>query len=120
MAGRECGRREANSKNWDLELSGRVGTFHGLKYFIIVWGGVDMSHNDELTGQEWLRARMSELGLGSITDLEVATGINKGTLSRYFRQIQRPSIDVIPVLCKALDVSPETLLRAFGVVVTNQ
>ena len=79
-----------------------------------------MNQGTTLTGQEWLKFRMAELSIGSISELEEATGINKGTLSRYFRQIQRPSIDVIPVLCKALDVSPETLLRAFGVIVSNQ
>lgn len=78
-----------------------------------------MSENTALAGQEWLKIRMAELKLGSIDDLEQATGINKGTLSRYFRQIQRPSIDVIPVLCKALQVSPETLLRALGVIVSD-
>jgi transcriptional regulator with XRE-family HTH domain len=78
-----------------------------------------MNERTTLTGQDWLKLRMAELNIGSISELEEATGINKGTLSRYFRQIQRPSIDVIPVLCKALDVSPETLLRAFGVVVSS-
>jgi transcriptional regulator with XRE-family HTH domain len=75
-----------------------------------------MPENTQLVGQEWLKVRMDELKLGSINDLEQVTGINKGTLSRYFRQIQRPSIDVIPVLCKALQVSPENLLKALGVV----
>ena len=77
------------------------------------------SENRALVGQEWLKLRMVELKLGSINDLEKATGINKGTLSRYFRQIQRPSIDVLPVLCKALEVSPETLLRVLGVIVSD-
>ena len=79
-------------------------------------GGGTMSESTELAGQEWLKIRMAELKIGSIDDLAHVTGINKGTLSRYFRQIQRPSIDVIPVLCNALQVSPETLLRALGVV----
>lgn len=71
------------------------------------------------TGQEWLRERMTTLGMSSIVELEAATGINKGTLSRYFRQIQRPSIDVLPVLCDALQVSPQTLLRVFGVSISK-
>jgi transcriptional regulator with XRE-family HTH domain len=78
-----------------------------------------MLDNTALVGQEWLRLRMVELKLGSIDDLEQATGISKGTLSRYFRQIQRPSIDVLPVLCKALQASPETLLRVLGVIVSD-
>ena len=76
-----------------------------------------MPSQNAVTGQQWLKIRMSELGMGSIADLEQATGINKGTLSRYFRGLQRPSIDVIPVLCEALRVSPLTLLRVFGVTV---
>lgn len=78
-----------------------------------------MSERITLEGQEWLKSRMAELNLGSIGELEQRTGINKGTLSRYFRQTQRPSIDVIPGLCRALQVSPETLLRALGVVVSD-
>lgn len=66
-------------------------------------------------GQAWLKLRMSELDMSSIADLELATGINRGTLSRYFRGLQRPSIDVIPNLCEALRVSPLTLLSALGV-----
>lgn len=69
--------------------------------------------------EEWLKFRMSELGMSSIVDLELATGVNRGTLSRYFRRVQRPSIDVIPVLCEALRVSPLTLLSALGVEVQS-
>jgi transcriptional regulator with XRE-family HTH domain len=79
-----------------------------------------MSRNVSPVGQDWLKHRMSDLGMTSIADLENATGINKGTLSRYFRGLQRPSIDVLPVLCQALQVSPETLLHALGVTITPQ
>lgn len=79
-----------------------------------------MSDQNNAVGQEWLKLRLIALGMNSIADLEAATGINKGTLSRYFRQLQRPSIDVIPVLCQALKVSPQTLLRALGVVVSAE
>ncbi|PTW90540.1 Cro/C1-type helix-turn-helix DNA-binding protein [Microbacteriaceae bacterium MWH-Ta3] len=63
---------------------------------------------------DWLIARMRDCGIRSLAELEEATGVNKGTLSRYFRQLQRPSIDVIPGLCRALQVSPATLLWALG------
>jgi transcriptional regulator with XRE-family HTH domain len=76
-----------------------------------------MSDGNDSTGQEWLKARLVTLGMSSIVDLETVTGINRGTLSRYFRQLQRPSIDVVPVLCDALRVSPLTLLRVLGVTV---
>jgi transcriptional regulator with XRE-family HTH domain len=59
----------------------------------------------------WLQKRLDEVGLNSISKLAEATGINKGTLSKYFRGLQRPSIDLIEPLCQALKVSPETLLR---------
>lgn len=73
----------------------------------------------ELTvGLDWLKHRMAELGMSSVAELETKTGINKGTLSRYFRGLQRPSIDVLPVLCQGLQVSPETLLRALGVTIS--
>ncbi len=74
-----------------------------------------MANGNGIDSQEWLKLRMSELGMSSIADLESATGINRGTLSRYFRGLQRPSIDLIPVLCEALRVSPLTLLDALGV-----
>ena len=63
---------------------------------------------------EWLQGRLEEVGLNSISKLAEVTGINKGTLSKYFRGLQRPSIDLIEPLCKALKVSPETLLRAMN------
>ncbi|OIQ92595.1 helix-turn-helix protein [mine drainage metagenome] len=63
---------------------------------------------------DWLYARMGELGIGTLDELAELTGIDKGTLSRYFRQERRPSIDVIGPLCTALEVSVETLLRALG------
>ncbi|MFM6981578.1 MAG: helix-turn-helix domain-containing protein [Microbacteriaceae bacterium] len=62
----------------------------------------------------WLASRMRECGVHSLAELADLTGINKGTLSRYFRQLQRPSIDIIAPLCLALSVSPATLLWALG------
>jgi transcriptional regulator with XRE-family HTH domain len=64
---------------------------------------------------EWLRARMAKLGLKSLDELAEVCGINKGTLSRYFHQKQRPTVDALAPLCEALQVSPKTLLSALGV-----
>lgn len=63
---------------------------------------------------EWLQEQLSETGIATLSNLAKETGINKGTLSKYFRGVQRPSIDVIEPLCKALRVSPETLLVAMN------
>ena len=59
--------------------------------------------------------KMEENGFSSLEDLSLEIGINKGTISKYFRGVQRPSIDVIPLFCEALNVSPEELLTALGV-----
>jgi transcriptional regulator with XRE-family HTH domain len=64
--------------------------------------------------QEWLRARMLELGISGLEELHQRTGIDRGSISRYFRQERSASIDVIAPLCQALEVSPETLLVALG------
>ena len=63
------------------------------------------------TSAEWLEQQLSVCGLFTLTRLAEVSGINKGTLSKYFHGQQRPSIDVIGPLCTALQVSPETLLR---------
>ena len=64
------------------------------------------------TSAEWLASQLEVCGLGTLTRLAEVSGINKGTLSKYFSGQQRPSIDVIGPLCTALQVSPETLLKA--------
>jgi hypothetical protein len=63
---------------------------------------------------------MDALDIHGFGDLEHLTKINKGTLSKYFRQIQRPGVVVIPVLCQALQVSPENLLVGLGVLPGEQ
>jgi transcriptional regulator with XRE-family HTH domain len=69
-----------------------------------------------LTGMAWLADRMDRVGIRSLDELQLKSGINKGTLSKYFRHLQSPSVAVIPVLCKALSVSPEDLLTGLGVI----
>jgi transcriptional regulator with XRE-family HTH domain len=65
---------------------------------------------------EWLRVRMTKLDLSSLEELAEMTDIDRGTISRYFHHQRRPSIDVLEPLCTALQVSPETLLKALGAI----
>ena len=59
---------------------------------------------------------MEELGISGLEELHRKTGIDRGSISRYFRQERSPSIEVIAPLCEALQVSPETLLIALGAI----
>lgn len=65
---------------------------------------------------EWLRFKMEQLGISGLDELQRKSGIDKGSISRYFRQERNPGVDVIAPLCKALEVSPETLLIALGAI----
>ncbi len=67
-------------------------------------------------GSEWLKMRMLHLGISVLDELHQRSGIDKGSISRYFRQERVPGVDVIAPLCKALEVSPETLLIALGAI----
>jgi transcriptional regulator with XRE-family HTH domain len=64
---------------------------------------------------DWLGQRLEALEISSLEQLATVSGINKGTLSKYFHQIQRPTVGALVPLCEALEVSPETLLVALGV-----
>lgn len=64
----------------------------------------------------WLRKRMEELGISGLEELHKKTGIDRGSISRYFRQERTAGVDVIAPLCEALEVSPETLLVALGAI----
>jgi transcriptional regulator with XRE-family HTH domain len=57
-----------------------------------------------------------KLNISSYEEFAALVDIDRGTLSRYFRQERRPSIDVIAPLCEVLEVSPETLLIALGAI----
>jgi transcriptional regulator with XRE-family HTH domain len=63
----------------------------------------------------WLQNRLQTLEIGSLDQLSEICGINKGTLSKYFHQVQRPNVGALEPLCNALQVSPQTLLVALGV-----
>ena len=64
----------------------------------------------------WFQSQLSLLKINTLQNLSDKTGIDKGTLSRYFRKERRPSIDSIGPLCIALEFSPETLLKVLGAI----
>ena len=68
-----------------------------------------------LTGIDWLNRRMAELGLNSLEEAAERCNLNRGNLYRYFKFETRPSIDVIPALCKGLESSPLEILTALGI-----
>ena len=63
---------------------------------------------------EWLRTTMLKLSIKSLDELSSITKIDRGSLSRYFNQERRPSIDAIPPLCEALKISSDELLLVLG------
>ena len=65
---------------------------------------------------EWLAQRMLKLDISTYEELAELVGIDRGTLSRYFRQERRPTTGALAPLCEVLEVSPETLLIALGAI----
>jgi len=63
---------------------------------------------------EWLRETMLKLSIKSLDELSSITKIDRGSLSRYFNQERRPSIDAIDPLCEALEVTSDELLVVLG------
>ena len=63
---------------------------------------------------EWLRTTMLKLSIKSLDELSSITKIDRGSLSRYFNQERRPSIDAIEPLCTALEVTSDELLVVLG------
>ena len=63
---------------------------------------------------EWLRETMLKLSIKSLDELSSITKIDRGSLSRYFNQERRPSIDAIDPLCAALKVTSDELLVVLG------
>jgi transcriptional regulator with XRE-family HTH domain len=68
----------------------------------------------ETESRDWLAQRLVKLDIASYEEFANLVGIDRGTISRYFRHDRRPSIDVIAPLCEVLEVSPETLLIVLG------
>lgn len=64
----------------------------------------------------WLRARMDELGFGSLDEVASACGSDKGNISRIFHQQQRPRVDALESLAQGLDVSIYEILVRIGAV----
>lgn len=65
---------------------------------------------------QWLRTRMDELDIPSLEHLADLCGIDKGNLSRIFRQVQRPRVSALEPLASALRVSILELLVRLGAV----
>jgi transcriptional regulator with XRE-family HTH domain len=59
---------------------------------------------------------MESLKISGLEELHIRSGIDRGTISRYFRHERTPGVDAIAPLCEALEVSPETLLIALGAI----
>ena len=74
-----------------------------------------MARKGIIVGLDWLYDRMEVLGLSTLEEAAVRCGMNRGTLYRYFTFETRPSIDVLPRLCKGLEASPLEVLRALGI-----
>jgi transcriptional regulator with XRE-family HTH domain len=69
---------------------------------------------------EWLRTTMLKLSIKSLDELSSITKIDRGSLSRYFNQERRPSIDAIDPLCSALEVTSDELLVVLGAKSRNE
>ena len=65
---------------------------------------------------DWLVQRLAKLNISTNEEFASMVGIDRGTISQYFRFERRPSIDVIARMCEILQVSPETLLIALGAI----
>ena len=72
-----------------------------------------------LTGLDWLRSRMEKLGFTSLEDVAREIGINRGNLYRYFSLETRPSVALLPDLCRALKASPADILKALEILGPN-
>ena len=72
------------------------------------------THYTPKESNEWLRTTMLKLSIKSLDELSSITKIDRGSLSRYFNQERRPSIDAIAPLCEALEVTSDQLLIVLG------
>ena len=71
------------------------------------------------TGLEWLRARMDKLGYKSLEEVAQEIKINRGNLYRYFSLETRPSVALLPDLCRVLKASPAEVLKALEILGPN-
>lgn len=77
------------------------------------------SRSTNATGLVWLRARMDKLGYNSLEEVANEIGINRGNLYRYFSLETRPSVALLPDLCRALKASPADILKALEILGAN-
>lgn len=77
------------------------------------------SRSKNKTGLEWLRSRMNDLGYNSLEEVAREIGINRGNLYRYFSLETRPSVALLPDLCKVLKASPAEVLKALEILRAN-
>lgn len=63
---------------------------------------------------KWLLTTMLKLSIKSLDELSSITKIDRGSLSRYFNQERRPSIDAIDAICAALEITSDELLIVLG------
>lgn len=78
-----------------------------------------VSTTKNLTGMEWLRARMEKLGYNSLEEVAQEIQINRGNLYRYFSLETRPSVALLPNLCTVLKASPAEILKALEILGPN-
>lgn len=57
---------------------------------------------------------MAKIGLNSLDEIAQISGIDAGSISRYFNLERRPSIDAIEPLSIALQVRPEVIMQVLG------
>lgn len=67
----------------------------------------------------WLRKAMADVGITSLGELSQISGVDAGSISRYFNLSRRPSIDVIEPLAVALKVRPEVIMLVLGATVED-
>ena len=77
------------------------------------------SPTKNVTGLEWLRARMDKLGYNSLEEVAQEIQINRGNLYRYFSLETRPSVALLPNLCRTLKASPAEILKALEILGPN-
>ncbi|CAB4153308.1 HTH_XRE domain containing protein [uncultured Caudovirales phage] len=70
----------------------------------------------QLTGMEYLRSRMEELGYNSLQEVAEHMNVNRGNLWRWWNYDTRPSIDMIPVFATVLQVPELEILAALEVI----
>ena len=69
--------------------------------------------------RNWLQEAMEKNQIQSLDELSQISGIDAGSISRYFNLDRRPSIDAIEPLAIALKVRPEVLMQVLGATGTD-